>query len=50
MLNIYHNILLEIDNRNLRKTVKKLLPDLGISNSYIQTLTEEQHNKLLSIN
>mgnify|MGYP007069903353 CR=1 FL=1 len=47
---IFYDNLFEIGNTNLRKTVKEILPDLGISNSAIQSLTEEQYNKLIGIN
>lgn len=47
---IFYKNLFEIDNINLRKSIKELLPDLKISHSAIQSLTEKQYNTLLGIN
>ena len=44
---IFYNNFFELSDKNLRRTVKEILPDLGISNAAVQTLTEEQYNKLL---
>ena len=44
---IFYDNFYELDNINLRKTIKEILPDLNISNGAIQTLTEEQYNLLI---
>ena len=44
---IFYNNFFELSDKNLRRTVKEILPDLGIKWGGVQTLTEEQYNKLL---
>lgn len=46
---IFYTNYFELPDIRLRKTVKELLPDLGISHASVQTLTEEQYNKLLGV-
>ena len=44
---IFYNNFYEIGNKNIRKSISEILPDFKISHGSIQTLTEEQYNKLL---
>ena len=46
---IFYDNFFELSNTNLIREVKEILPDLGISRGAIQTLTEEQYEKLLGL-
>ena len=46
---IFYENFFELNNKKDRKTVKEILPDLGIRHSAVQTLTEDQYKKLLGI-
>lgn len=43
---IFYNNFKEIGNKNLRRTIKEILPELNISYGAIQYLTKEQYDKL----
>lgn len=44
---IFYNNFFELNNKEVRKTIKDILPDLNISYGAVQHLTKEQYNRLL---